>query len=65
MRRDLERELPRLHADARRKAANGLRAHGEAGVEAAALPAERPYAPEQVLREDRCPTNRQGLVDPL
>lgn len=63
LRRDLAEQLQVLHEDARRKAASGLRAHGEAEA-AAALPVGCPYGLEQILQDDWYPTNRHGLVGP-
>jgi Domain of unknown function DUF29 len=48
LRRDLARQLPRLHAQARRGLARKLAVFGEPET-AAALPAECPYTLDQVL----------------
>jgi len=62
LRRDLEQYLPRLWAQARNKAANGLRGHGEPAA-ADMLPADCPYALDDLLADDWYPKNRRGLPD--
>jgi hypothetical protein len=63
LRNDLEAEFGSLYAPARKKAASGLRGHGEEDA-VRALPAECPYTLDDVLREDWYPPNRHGIVDP-
>jgi hypothetical protein len=63
LRRTLEDELRDLYADARKLAALGLRKHGEAEP-ARSLPADCPYTLDDILRDDWCPANRHGIVDP-
>ena len=48
LRRDLQRQLPRIYQDARRVAEHKMGKHGE-GSAAERLPAECPYSLEQVL----------------
>jgi hypothetical protein len=58
---EVEGDLPRLYAQSRRKAANGLSAHGER--DAAALPELCPYGFDDLLADDWYPANRHGIVD--
>jgi hypothetical protein len=60
IRNELALALPRLFAKARKNVEKELRWHGEADA-AADLPAECPYALEELLDEDWYPVNRHGL----
>jgi hypothetical protein len=62
IRQDIEARLPRLYAQALRKARLGLAAQAEAEA-ARALPAENPYALDDLLTEAWYPVNRYGLID--
>jgi hypothetical protein len=62
LRRDLDEQLPRLWTQARAKADNGLRGHREADA-ADLLPADCPYALDELLTDDWYPTNRRGLPE--
>jgi Domain of unknown function DUF29 len=62
MRGDVERELPRLYGRARYKAARGLREYGEP-EDAARLPAENPYALDDVHRHAWYPASSHGIAD--
>lgn len=62
LRRDLDEQLPRLWMRARNKAANALRGYGEADA-AHMVPAECPYAIDDLLRADWYPANRRGVPD--
>jgi hypothetical protein len=62
LRQDLEVQLDRQYLAARRKAALGLRSHGESEA-AAALPARCPYGVDDVLRDDWYPDSRHGIRD--
>ena len=62
LRRDLEQHLPRLWVQARTKAANALRGHREPDA-ADLLPADCPYAPDDLLKDGWYPANRRGLPD--
>ncbi len=59
---EVEEDLPRLYARARKKAANGLSAHGEREA-AKALPELCPYSFGELLTDDWYPRNRHGIVD--
>jgi Domain of unknown function DUF29 len=54
LRRDVEADLDRLYAQARRQAARGLHRYGEASA-AAALPQHCPYSLDDICREDWYP----------
>jgi hypothetical protein len=54
LRRDAEVELPRLYAQARRRAKEGLVRYGEAGA-TARFPASCPYMLDQILDDDWYP----------
>jgi hypothetical protein len=60
IRRDAEAQLPGLYAQALRIARRALEGHGE-GDATVALPAECPYALDQLLDEAWYPTSRDGL----
>ncbi len=61
LRRDLEDRLPRLWARVRLKVSNGLRfAEPDA---ADLLPADLPYALDDLLTDTWYPANRRGLPD--
>jgi hypothetical protein len=62
IRNEIEQELPKLHAKARKNAAAELRWQGEAEA-AAGLPVACPFTLVQLLDEDWYPANRHGLVD--
>ena len=62
LRRDLEDHLPRLWTQARTKADNGLRRFAEPDA-ADLLPADLPYALDDLLSEAWYPANRRGLPD--
>ena len=62
LRRDLEEQLPRLWARARAKSDNGMRRFGEPDA-ADLLPADCPYALDDLLADDWYPANRRGLPD--
>lgn len=62
LRRDLEQHLPRLWAQARTKAENGLRGQREADS-ADLLPPDCPYALDDLLADGWYPPNRRGLPD--
>jgi Domain of unknown function DUF29 len=62
LRRDLDQQLPRLWTQARIKAENGLRRFGEPDA-ADLLPADCPYALDDLLTQDWYPANRRGLPD--
>lgn len=62
LRRDLKDQLPRLWIQARKKAENALRGHREPDA-ADLLPADCPYALDDLLTEDWYPANRCGLPD--
>ena len=62
LRHDLEQHLPRLWAQARNKADNGLRGHREPDA-ADQLPVELPYALDDLLTDAWYPSNRRGLPD--
>ena len=62
LRRDLEETLPRLFAQARQKADNALRAHGETDA-ADLMSAASCYSLDELLADGWYPTNRHGLVD--
>jgi Domain of unknown function DUF29 len=62
LRRDLDDQLPRLWSQARSKADNGLRRFGEPDA-ADLLPADCPYALDDLLTEGWYPANRRGLPD--
>ena len=49
LRRDVERELPRIYEDAKHVAGAGVTRHGEAAA-AASFPADCPYTLDQVLQ---------------
>ena len=55
LRRDVESSLGNLYAEGRRRAARGLRRHGEADV-ADSLPQLCPYSLDEICREDWYPT---------
>ena len=55
LRRDVESSLENLYAEGRRRAARGLRRHGEADV-ADSLPQLCPYSLDEICREDWYPT---------
>jgi hypothetical protein len=59
IRRDAEAQLPRLYAQALRVARRALEQHRE-GDATAALPAECPYAVDQLLDEAWYPASRDG-----
>ena len=60
LQRDLERDLAKIYARARRDAAKGLRRDR---VEEDSLPGSCPYPIAQILDPDWLPTNRHGLRD--
>ena len=60
--RDLDEQLPRLWNQARSKADNGLRRFGEPDA-ADLLPADCPYALDDLLTDGWYPANRRGLPD--
>jgi hypothetical protein len=62
LRRDLAEQLPRLWKQARTKADNGLRRFGLPGA-ADLLPADCPYALDDLLTDGWYPANRRGLPD--
>ena len=62
MEREVEEDLPRLYAQARKRTANGLAAHGEREV-AKALPERCPYSFGELLADDCYPPNRHGISD--
>ena len=62
LRRDLDDQLPRLWSQARSKADNGLRRFGEPDA-ADLLPADCPYALDDLLTDGWYPANRRGLPD--
>ena len=62
LRRDLEDHLPRLWTQARNKAENALRGHREADS-ADLLPADCPYALQDLLTDGWYPGNRRGVPD--
>ena len=62
LRGDLEQHLPRLWAQARTKAENALRGHREADS-ADLLPADCPYALDDLLTDGWYPVNRRNLPD--
>ena len=62
IRREVEPEVPKLYARARRTAGLALMDHGEAHA-AGALPADCPYGLDQLIAEDWWPVNRHGLTD--
>ena len=62
LRRDLAEQLPRLWKQARTKADNGLRRFGPPGA-ADLLPADCPYALDDLLTDGWYPANRRGLPD--
>jgi Domain of unknown function DUF29 len=62
LRRDLDEQLPRLWMQARTKADNGLRRFGEPDA-ADLLPADCPYALDDLLTDGWYPANRRGLPD--
>jgi hypothetical protein len=62
LRQDLEEQLDRQYLAARRKAALGLRSHGE-NEAVAALPARCPCGVDEILRDDWCPANWHGISD--
>jgi Domain of unknown function DUF29 len=62
LRRDLDEQLPRLWSQARSKADNGLRRFGEPDA-ADLLPADCPYALDDLLTDGWYPANRRGLPD--
>lgn len=62
LRLDLDQHLPRLWSRARNKAANGLRGRGETDA-ADMLPADCPYALDDLLADDWHPANCRGLLD--
>ena len=62
LRRDLEQQLPRLWVQARTKADNALRGHREPDA-ADLLPADCPYALDDLLADGWYPANRRGLPD--
>ena len=59
---EVEQDLSRLYARARKKAANGLSAYGEREV-AKALPELCPYSFGELLADDWYPPNRHGIED--
>jgi hypothetical protein len=59
---DLDEQLPRLWNQARSKADNGLRRFGEPDA-ADLLPADCPYALDDLLTDGWYPANRRGLPD--
>jgi hypothetical protein len=59
LRRDAEENLEKLYADARKRAAAGLRRHGEPDA-ADALPQTRPYSLDDICREDWYPDRPGG-----
>jgi hypothetical protein len=62
LRQDLDEQLPRLWSQARSKADNGLRRFGEPDA-ADLLPADCPYALDDLLADGWYPANRRGLPD--
>jgi hypothetical protein len=60
LRRDLQRNLPKLYDQARRAAADSMRAYGE-GTAADALPETCPYGLADLLRHGWYPASRRGL----
>jgi hypothetical protein len=62
LRRDLEEHLPRLWTQARRKADNALRGHGEPDA-ADLVPTACPYTLDDLLAYVWYPANRHGLPD--
>ena len=56
LRRDAEAVLDKLFAEARRRAARGLRRYGEAGA-ADALPQTCPYSLDEICQEDWYPVS--------
>jgi len=62
MRREVEPELGKLYARARRVARRDLLAYDEREV-ADTLPAENPYPLDRLIDEGWYPPNRHGLVD--
>lgn len=62
IRDDAKAMLPRLFARARRRAARDLRRHGEVNA-AHALPADCPFALDDLLADAWWPRNRHGLAD--
>jgi hypothetical protein len=60
---DVTADLARLFSRARRDAAFGLGKHGEHQA-AKALPTNRPYRFDEIVRHDWYPNNRHGLTDP-
>jgi hypothetical protein len=61
LRSDLDQRLPRLWAQARSRADNGLRRFGEPAADL--LPADCPYALDDLLTDGWYPANRRGLPD--
>jgi len=64
IRSDAKAMLPRLFARARRRTERDLRRHGEQDA-ADALPADCPYALDDLLADEWWPKNRHGLVDEI
>lgn len=62
LRHDLEEHLPRLWAQARSKADNGLRRFGEPDA-ADRLPADCPYTFDELLTDGWYPANLRDLPD--
>lgn len=62
LRRDLEDQMPRLWSQARAKADNALRGHRDPDA-ADLLPADCPYALDDLLTDGWYPANRRGLPD--
>jgi Domain of unknown function DUF29 len=62
IRAEVEPMLPKLFDRARRKAARDLVAHGEKEA-ARALPADCPYAFDDLIADEWWPVNRRGLRD--
>ena len=54
LRRDIEETLPRLYANARKRAGRDLETHGEHGA-IGSLPTDCPYTIDQILAEDWYP----------
>ncbi len=62
IRAEVEPMLPKLFERARRKVVRDLTAHGEKEA-ARALPADCPYAFDELIADDWWPVNRHGLRD--
>jgi hypothetical protein len=62
LRRDAEENLDKLYIEGRRRAARGLRRHGEPAV-ADALPPASPYSLDDICREDWYPTGPEKSYD--